>query len=169
MPSNLEPRYFLDPHHRWKPAMIRVVQSTRWSHALTLSWNVNASLEQIRKDTGDFIRRVEKKVLRCSRPEGLAQETRIKAFFVAEGMAHGHPHVHSLWRCPPGKLLTFNRLFPGQRGGLWNRIAQKGSYDLDMVSFFGSNDEFAGYLLKGQHKDSDPGEMFWSDEFWRSR
>lgn len=168
MLSNLEPRYFVDPHHRWRPAMIRVVQSTRWSHALTLVWNGDANIDRIRKDTGDFIRRVEKKMLKTARPEDAPKEKRIQAFFVVEGVAHGHPHVHSLWRCPPGKLIAFNRLFPGERGGLWNRIVRSGTYDLDMVSLFASNDEFAGYLLKGQHKDSDPGEMFWSDEFWRS-
>lgn len=146
--------------------MIHVVQCTPYSHALTLVWNKAASIERIRKDTGDFIRRVERHVLNTARPERLPDEKRIKAFFVVEGVAHGHPHVHSLWRCPPGKLIAFNRLFPGERGGLWNRIVNSGTYDLDMVSLFGSNDEFAGYLLKGQHKDSDPGEMFWSDEFW---
>lgn len=148
----------------WKQAMIEIVESEPFTHAITLSWNRTTSLERARQDLRHFHRRVDK-VLLGSRCERYPPEKRTKALFVFEGLDRDHVHVHSVWRCPMGKLLDFCHLFPRQRGGLWNKVVSSGSYDINFANINGRNEEIVGYLLKGQHENSEAAEIVWSDEF----
>lgn len=74
-----------------------------------------------------------------------------------------HLHCHSIWKVrDQKKLIPFARLFPGQRGGIWNEVVSSGSYELGII-----DDQFdwAGYMVKDQHPNSDDREVVWSDEF----
>ncbi len=84
--------------------------------------------------------------------------------FVYEGLGPGgHLHAHSLWRLNQRRrLLPFMQIFPGERGGAWNRIIPSGSYKLAI------NDDpsvFAGYAVKSQQMRSAEDEMVWSSDF----
>lgn len=168
MPSNVPDLVTAVPENeRWKRAFVEVVQSERYTHAITLVWNRSATVERMRDDLRRFHRMVDRSIW-GSRCERYPAEKRSRAVFVVEDVDH-HPHVHSLWRCPPGKLIEFNKLFPDRRGGLWNDLIRSGTYKVDLVTHHARNDEFVGYLLKRQHRNSDSGEIIWSDEFLPTR
>lgn len=168
MPSNVPDLVVeVDAGAQWKRALVDLFNRDRHTHAVTLVWNRRATLERLRDDLRRFHRRVDKK-LWGSRCERYPTDKRSRAVFVVEDIGH-HPHVHSLWRCPPGKLIEFNKLFPATRGGLWNELIPSGEYKMDLVTYGARNDEFVGYLLKKQHMNSDPREIIWSDEFLPDR
>lgn len=153
---------------RWKQAMFDLFHRQQFTHAITLVWNGKVPRARMREDLRRFHRRVDKAIL-GSRCEHYPKASRSRALFVIEGVEEGHSHVHSYWRFPHGKLLAFNRLFPGQRGGLWNKLIRRGTYKVAMVSPTCRNDEFTGYLLKRQHEHSDAEDIIWSDEFLPDR
>ena len=71
----------------------------------------------------------------------LPSEARSFALFAFEG-ERAQVHAHALWRVPPtrpgtNRLLRFHKLFPHERGGLWNDIVPSGSYKLRIISDFG--------------------------------
>jgi hypothetical protein len=168
MPFNIEPIYHSDTQQAWKRSFMDFVDREAFTHAITLSWNCRATIDRARQDLRHFHRRVDRKLL-GSRCERYPVEKRSRAFFVFEGVRTGNVHVHSVWRCPPGKLLPFCQLFPSQRGGLWNSVVPSGSYAAAFTNVAGCNEEIVGYLLKGQHKCSESAEMLWSDEFLPQR
>ncbi len=151
-----------DTRQRWKQAMQEHYRDMGFSHALTLSWNNATPLPAAR----EHLRLLHAKVDRMRlgpRFHKKPRAERSQAVFVFEGIG-SFLHVHSLWRVRLVDMLSFNHLFPGNRGGVWNRIVESGSYDLDLV-----DDALvcAGYALKGQHPWSDDREVLWSDEFVR--
>jgi hypothetical protein len=169
MPSNL-PDFVTNKRHcaRWKAAFFDLLYRQNYTHAISLVWNGAVPHGRIRSDLKRFHRMVDKKLL-GSRCERYPREKRSRAVFMVEGVVEGHSHVHSFWRFPPGKLISFNRLFPGERGGLWNDLIPQGTYAMAMISPICRNDEFSGYLLKRQNPNSPPEEIIWSEDFLPDR
>lgn len=147
----------------WKEAFVGHLRELRFTHALTVSWNRGVSLAQAKKDLSLLDLRVNRKLLGPRFTTNSAE--RPLAVFVFEGLGiGGHLHAHSLWRISQRNLLKFSRMFPGERGGVWNCIVHSGSYKLDI------NDDpnvVAGYALKAQHMCSEADEMIWSRDFLR--
>lgn len=148
---------------RWKQGMLEHIRDQRFSHALTLSWNADVALPVAREHLRLLHAKVDRKLFGVRFHEKPMAE-RSSAIFVLEGIG-SHLHAHSLWRVRFAHMLRFNKLFSGNRGGLWNRIASSGSYEL---AFADDPLVFAGYALKGQHPRSDDREIIWSHEFVRS-
>ena len=158
--ATVQPPY----RERWKQAMVDYHRDLGFTHALTLSWNRNVVLSVAKKHLKLIHRRVDRKLLGCRYNEKPRDE-RTLAVFVFEGLKTGHIHVHSLWRVRDRQhLIPFARLFPAERGGIWNGIVRSGSYKLALVD---DPHVFAGYALKGQHPSSDAQEMIWSLDFLR--
>jgi hypothetical protein len=150
---------------RHKQAWIEHFHNLGFNVALTLSWNGSRPLDIAKSHLRTVNRNVDHTLLGC-RFNLKPKAERAFAVFVFEGLGPcGHLHAHSLWRLrKPKHLLKFARLFPGERGGSWNRIVRSGSYKLDLVD---DPVVFAGYALKAQHIWSDDREMIWSDEFYK--
>lgn len=145
--------------------MIQHLREQRFTHALTLAWNADIPLHVAREHLKALHGIVDGKLLGC-RYNRKPLDQRTPAVFVFEGVGPGgHLHVHSLWRIGDRRhLLKFARLFPGERGGPWSRLAPSGSYKLAI------NDDpvaFAGYALKAQHMSSADREIVWYREFLR--
>lgn len=139
----------------------------RFSHAITLAWNRTVGLQRARADLRDLMHRVDRKLL-GSNFHKVPSQYRTTALFVFEGYMHDHVHVHSLWKAPKGKWFSLGKMFPQQRGGVWNDVVSSGSNKVEACSFYGGNAEITGYALKQQHRFSEPELMIWSDEFHRS-
>lgn len=150
---------------RWKRTMVEHFRDLGFTHALTLAWNKSRSHDDAVDDLKALHWRVDRKLLGRHFVERPSIE-RTLAVFVFEGLGPGgHVHVHSLWRLrKSAHLLPFARLFPGERGGIWNVIAEPGSYKLAIAHDWG---DFVGYALKGQHMSSDAREIVWSGDFYR--
>lgn len=148
---------------RWKQEMQEHFRDQGFSHALTLSWNTDVPLPVARGHLRLLHTKVDRTLL-GARFNKKPMAERSKAVFVFESIG-SHIHVHSLWRVRFSHMLTFNKLFPKNRGGLWNRIVSSGSYEL---AFADDGLVFAGYALKGQHPWSDDQEIIWSHDFVRS-
>lgn len=151
----------------WKAAWMKFLAGFGSTHAITLAWNRDVSPERARADIRDLLHRVDRKMLGPNFHR-FAHELRTRAVFVLESVGY-NLHAHSLWRFGGGNLLRFNRMFPAQRGGVWNNIVGSGSYDIDMVNLYGGDAEFTGYILKGQHPNSPSNEIIFSDEFVGTR
>jgi hypothetical protein len=154
---------------KWKRAFFDLFARQRYTHAITLVWNGKVSRAKMRDDLKRFHLWVDKELL-GSRCHLYPAEKRSHAVFVIESGVNGdHSHCHSYWRFPPGKLIPFNKLFPGERGGLWSKLIRRGTYKVAMVSPHCRNDEFSGYLLKKQHPGSEGDDIIWSDDFLPDR
>lgn len=144
--------------------MVEHFRDLKFTHALTLAWNQSRPHEKAVEDLKALHWRVDRKLLGRHLTKRLRMD-RTLAVFVFEGiMPGGHVHVHSLWRLrSSAHILPFARLFPGHRGGIWNKVAEAGSYELAIADDWGT---FAGYALKGQHMSSDAREIVWSGSFF---
>lgn len=147
-----------------KEAWKDFIEERRFQMAITMSWNRSVSLERARKDIGGILRRIDRKIL-GSNFHRFPRNARTDAVFVFEGMGFDHVHAHSAWRAPEGRWVDLGKLFPASRGGIWNDVVDSGSYKVEAMYPDGRNDEIVGYLLKGQHPNSDAFEMVWADEF----
>lgn len=160
------PTFVGSNRERWKRAMVEHYRDLGFTHALTLTWNRSQPLDAAIRDLKSVHARVDRKLLGRNfnaKPQG----DRTLAVFIFEALERGgKTHVHSLWRLSDrAHLLPFARLFPGERGGVWNAVAKAGTYKLALASDWST---FAGYALKGQHMSSDEREIVWSDEFYRA-
>lgn len=147
----------------WKEGMIDLFRDQRFTHALTVSWNRDTPLPVATRHLKALHALVDRRLL-GPRYARKPRDQRTPAVFVYEGLSQGgFVHAHSLWRVRDRRhLLPFARLFPGERGGVWNQIVEGGSYKLDL------NDDprvFAGYALKGQHPGSAEDQIVWSTDF----
>lgn len=164
MASNMTPIVDTINQRRWKSAMADWLDDMRFTHAITLVWNRNVGLDRARADLKLLMHNVDRKLL-GSRFNKVPSAFRTKAVFVFEGHRSNHVHVHSLWKAPQGRWFSLGKMFPRNRGGIWNKIVESGSYDVEACSLLGGNAEITGYALKQQHRYSDPELMVWSDEF----
>jgi hypothetical protein len=96
-------------------------------------------------------------------------EQRLEALFVFEGIGSYNIHAHSLWWPPKHLWWSFLKLFPRKRSGLWDWIVPTGSYDVKLLTSAGSNEEFTGYILKQQGRNSEADTMLWASEFRPNR
>lgn len=162
-----EPSFVGSNRERWKCAYVEHLRNQRFNFALTVAWNKSTPLPLAREDLKVLDRLVNQELLgpkfHKKRPD-----QRTLAVFVFEGIGPGgHIHAHSLWRIKRRQdILPFARLFPGERGGIWNDIVVPGSYKLAINN---DPDDFAGYCLKGQHMNSNADEVIWSLDFLRPR
>jgi hypothetical protein len=149
---------------RWKRAWVEHFRDLRFNVAVTLSWNRSLPLEIGRRHLSIIHAMVDKKLF-GRRFDVKPKAERTSAVFVFEGVGPGgHLHAHSLWRLRDrDQVLPFARLFPGERGGHWNKVAKAGSYKVNLAEDWSA---FAGYALKDQHMSSDCREIVWSDEFY---
>ncbi|HEX2973229.1 MAG TPA: hypothetical protein VHP11_12920 [Tepidisphaeraceae bacterium] len=143
---------------RLKAAYCQMFARHRFTHSLTLAWNRNVSLERARMDLRNLHRRVDEALL--GRWFHRKPHRTLAVFFVEH--ADRNLHVHSLWKLPREHLIPFARLFPDERGGVWNDRLASGSYKLALINHMG---EAVGYAMKDQHEDSDDRLTIWSDEF----
>lgn len=149
-----------------KRAWIGHFRDLRFTHALTLAWNRSLPFDQAVRDLKSVHAKVDRKLF-GRRFNTLPVTERTLAVFVFEHIKRrGRIHVHSLWRLGnSAHLLPFARLFPGERGGIWNKVATAGSYKIALADDWST---FAGYALKGQHMLSDAREIVWSGDFYRT-
>lgn len=168
MASNLPAHTDTISQQRWKTAMMDWLDDFRFTHAITLVWNRSVGLDRARADLRDLTNRVDRRLI-SSTFHKVPSQYRTTALFCFEGHRHDHVHVHSLWKAPPGKWFALGKMFPRQRGGIWNDVVGSGSYDVEACSWHGGNAEITGYALKQQHRFSDPALMVWADEFHPAR
>lgn len=139
-----------------------------FTHVLTLAWNCNARLEAARDDLRRLHARVDETLL-GRRYYRLPNSERTLAMFAFESVSY-NLHAHSLWRIPKGpeganRILRFHRMFPEERGGVWNEVVASGSYKLTVI-----NDLAAiSYVLKEQHMGADDQTVVWSTDFGRAQ
>jgi hypothetical protein len=168
MPSNVPVHADTISQPRLKAATVEWLDTFRWNMAATLVWNRSVGMERARQDLKDLVARVDRKLI-GSHFHKLRSDKRTQAFFVFEGLGHDHVHVHSLWKAPKDRWWELGKMFFGQRGGVWNDVVETGSYDVEACNWNGSNNEIIGYVLKQQHRFSDPRQMVWASDFHRSR
>ena len=149
----------------FKEAQARFCAALRFTHVLTLSWNRDTRLEAAQGDLRRLHRRVDEELL-GRRFYKLPSEARSLALFAFEGDRRS-VHAHAMWRVPPtppgtNRLLRFHRMFPGERGGVWNDIVPPGSYTLRIID---DHATAASYVLKEQHMNSEDRRTVWSTEF----
>lgn len=168
MAKNLPSHTDTIDQRRWKAAMMDWLDSFRFTHAITLVWNRSVGLDRARSDLKLLMREVDQRLL-GSRFHKVPSRYRTQAMFAFEGYGHDHTHVHSLWKAPAGKWFALGKMFPRKRGGIWNAIVESGSYDVEACSWHGSNPEITGYILKQQHRFSEPALMVWADDFHPAR
>ena len=152
---------------RFKNELIRFYAQQNFSHVLTLAWNSPAGrkatrrsvgLGQARSDVAHLLARIDRR-LHGSRFHKCPDRTRAVFFF--EGVGE-NLHAHGLMKVDCTRLLPLHRLFPGERGGVWNDVVVAGSYKLEMIDDVRTT---CAYLLKEQHLQSDERTTLWSDEF----
>lgn len=164
MASNLPNHPDTISQRLWKEGMKDWLDGFRFTHAITLVWNRSVGLDRARADLRNLMNRVDRKLI-SSTFHKVPPQYRTTALFCFEGQRHDHVHVHSLWKAPPGKWFSLGKMFPRNRGGIWNDVVGSGSYDIEACSWHGGNAEITGYALKQQHRFSDPALMVWADEF----
>lgn len=148
--------------------MMQWLDDFRFTHAITLVWNRGVGLDRARADLKNLMHRVDRRLLN-SNFHKVPTQHRTTAMFAFEGHTHHHVHVHSLWKPPQNRWFSLGKMFPRSRGGVWNEVVKSGSYDVEACNWIGGNPEITGYVLKQQHRFSDPHLMVWADEFHRSR
>lgn len=168
MASNLAPRSSRTPLTGWKPAMMDWLDQMRFTHAITLSWNRGVGMVRARADLRDLMHRVDRSLF-GSNFNRVPSEHRTRVVFAFEGTSYDHVHVHSIWRAPQQKWFSLGKMFPRIRGGVWNEVVETGSYKVEACNWFGRNAEITGYVLKEQHRFSEPDTMVWASEFHRAR
>jgi hypothetical protein len=151
---------------RLKEAWISLFNKMAFTHAITFSWNRSVGLDRARSDLKALHRIVDRAML-GSRFNRYPTNKRTLAIFTFEGLENEHVHVHSLWKCPPNKILKFCKLFPQKTSGVWTKVVPTGSYDVELLTISGLNNESIGYMLKGQNMNSDAREIVWSEDFAR--
>ncbi len=144
----------------WKEEFVHFLKDQRFTHGLTVSWNANIPMSVAREHLKQLHARVDRKLLGPRFAEKPSQ-VRSLALFAFEKIDL-HIHCHSLWRLQSRNFLKFARLFPKDRGGVWNQIAPSGSYALAIMDDWRT---FGEYMLKEQHMNSDSFSLVWSDEF----
>lgn len=148
---------------RFRHAQVEFLAAQGYSHMVSLAWNRGVSLDRMHADLRKLHGMVDEKLLGRWFFK-MEPSLRTRAVFVLEKL-QTNPHCHSFWRVPCPKMLRFNRLFSGSRGGVWEKIVPSGTYDIRL------NDdrmEAARYVLKEQHMNSDGRTVIWSDEFLRT-
>lgn len=168
MSSNLPVITDTISQRRWKAETMNWLDGFRFTHAITLVWNRSVGVDRARADLRDLLNRVDRRLI-SSTFHKVPSQFRTTALFCFEGQRHDHVHVHSLWKAPRGKWFALGKMFPRQRGGVWNEVVGSGSYDVEACSWHGGNAEITGYALKQQHRFSDPALMVWADEFHPAR
>ena len=168
MPSNVTDITDTIDQRRWKAALMNWLDDMRFHLAVTLVWNRRVGLDRARADLRNFVARVDEALV-GSHFHKLHKDKRVEAVFAFEGMAHDHTHVHSLWKAPSSRWFDLGKLFPQQRDGLWSDVVPSGTYDVEACNWFGGNTEVVGYVLKQQHRWSDPDLMVWASDFHRAR
>lgn len=153
--------------HKYREELNRFFANIGFTHALTVSWNRqtgsgtigSVGLEQARADLKSLHARVDRKLV--GKQFHKLSDQRTLAVFMLEGVGH-NLHCHSLWRLKAPQVLPFARLFPDERGGIWNGLVPSGSYKLDIID---DARTVSGYVLKEQHMMADDRTVLWSDEF----
>lgn len=152
---------------RFKNELVRFYSRQNFSHVLTLAWNStlgreasrrSVGLAQARSDVAHLLARIDR---RLHGPRFHICPDRIRAVFFFEGVGE-NLHAHGLLKVDSARLLSLHRLFPGERGGIWNDVVAAGSYKLEMIDDARTT---CAYLLKEQHLNSDDRTTLWSDEF----
>jgi len=165
MPSNLLEQPFMDTQREHKLAWMKFIDARKGpALAVTVSWNQRRSIECCTSDIRAFLARAERQVL-GSRFHRYPTTHRLEALFVFEGVGSQNVHAHSIWWPPKKHWFRFLKLFPRMRRGLWDTVVPKGSYDVKLLNAGGCNDEFTGYILKDQGKNSDADRMVWASQF----
>lgn len=152
---------------KYREELNRFYANIGFTHALTVSWNRGAGtrfagsvgVEQARADLKSLHARVDRKLV--GKQFHKLADQRTLAVFMLEGVGR-NLHCHSLWRLKASQVLPFARLFPDERGGIWNGLVPSGSYKLDIID---DARTVSGYVLKEQHMMSDDRTVLWSDEF----
>lgn len=168
MSSNLPVHAHPINQGRLKAATAKWIDSLQWHMAITIVWNRAVGMDRAREDLKDLLARVDCELVGSHYPK-LRSDKRTEAVFAFEGLDCDHVHVHSLWKAPKDRWFDLGKLFHGQRGGTWNEIVQSGSYDVAACNWTGGNDEIVGYMLKQQHRFSDPHLMVWASDFHPAR
>jgi len=169
MPSNLPEQTYWDTQRQHKAAWMKFIDSrTGPALAVTVSWNERRSVDRCTADLGTFVGMADQRVL-GSRFNRYPPEKRLEALFVFEGVGTTNIHAHSIWWPPRDRWFRFLKLFPRRRSGLWDWVVPKGSYDVKLLNAVGSNEEFTGYILKGQGKNSEADRMVWASQFHPTR
>lgn len=164
-----EPNYNkMITQREWKRELADWLGGMPFTHAITLVWNRSVDLPRARAHLAKLTHDVDRKLL-GSRFHKTPAEFRTNAVFMFEGQRDDHVHVHSLWQAPPKKWFEFGKMFPQNRGGIWNTVVPSGTYDAVHFSPDCNNAEIVGYVLKKQHVSSESDLMVWSSEFHRSR
>lgn len=153
----------------FKNAHTSFCAALRFTHVLTLSWNRDTRLEHAQGDLRRLHGRVDETLLGRSFYK-LPSDARSLAMFAFEGDRRS-VHAHALWRVPPtplgtNRLLRFHRMFPDERGGVWNDIVPTGSYKLRIIDDYATA---TSYVLKEQHMNSDDQRVIWSTDFAPTR
>lgn len=165
MTTNIPFQYVMDPQYAWKSALMGLVEDDPIHFGITLTWNRPVGMERAHADLADLNHRIDRQLL-GSRFHRYPAHKRTRALFAFEGMSYGHVHVHSVWRAAKGKWFELGKMFPKERGGVWNAVVSSGSYKVTFANQIGSNAEITGYMLKEQHKSSAPFTLVWSDELF---
>jgi hypothetical protein len=165
--SNLEDNLsFVGRNRRaFKEAHARLCEAVGYTHVLTLAWNRDTRPAAARSDLRELHRRVDETLL-GRRFYKVPSEDRSLAMFAFEKIDF-NLHVHALWRVPEGRpganrLMRFHKMFPDERGGVWNQIVTSGTYKLRIIK---DHAEAAGYVMKEQHMDADDQTIVWSSDF----
>lgn len=153
-----------------KDELIRFYARQGFSHVLTLCWNTDflaaraglrGRLELARQDIRELMARVDRRLL-GTRFHTKPRDQRTAGVFFFEHVDR-NLHAHGLIRVKADRLLGLHRLFPDERGGLWNHVVPAGSYRLEMIDDVATT---VGYLLKEQHIGADDRTTVWADEFY---
>lgn len=168
VPSNLPLQTYFDSQREHKAAWMKFLDRDGPAMAVTLSWNMPRPVYACRADLRTFLAFAERRVL-GSRFHRYPPEERLDAVFVFEGLGSTNVHAHSIWWPSRDRWFRFLKLFPRKRSGAWDSVVRKGSYDVKLLNANGSNDEFTGYILKHQGKNSEADAMVWASEFHPSR
>jgi hypothetical protein len=154
---------------RFKDGLTGFYAKMPFTHALTLCWNADVrpqptsskmSVERARQDIGALLARVDRKLLGTRFHKKRDRRTTGVFFFEH---ADRNLHAHGLIRVQPNRLLDFHRLFPNERGGLWNDLVPAGSYRLEIIDDVRTT---VGYVLKEQHLATDERMTVWAEDFF---
>ena len=168
MPSNLPTPVYFDTQMQHKAAWMQFIDRPGPALAVTLSWNTRRNIARCRENLGTFVAYAERRIL-GPRFHKKPPEKRLEAIFTFEGIGSNNIHAHSIWWPPRHLWYSFLKLFPRRRSGLWDWIVPFGSYEVKLLNLAGTNDEFTGYIMKEQGRNSEADTMVWASEFHRAR
>lgn len=154
---------FKTQNQKFKQAWLEFINQHYMTSAITLVWNKNTSEAERWDDLKRLTMLVDQNFL-GSRSAKKPASIRTEALFVAEGLGY-HDHVHSVWRFPNNEWFRGQRLLASNPHSLWNDVVKSGSVYIDSISPEVKADELIGYIMKGQHRNSDCSEMVWASDF----